>query len=169
MKKLVFASAVLLATFGASASDTHEENWEAGVALGRDYGEKRDIAAISVGAPLGAGFKAVLEFAKGRSGDVTESEGGETVTKHERGSDVYTLKVAKELFSVGHLEFGAALGMAHLSAASKSGEGVVAGVEAAYPLTHHVEAKVEVTRFFGNGSLSSTKANVVQAGLVYKF
>jgi hypothetical protein len=178
MMKKVFVASLVFAAWSAIAHEehgtSHEQHgsgWEMGLALGTDYGENRAITAVSVSAPLpvGHGYRAVFEYAKGTAGDVTEMEEGEPVTKHERASDVYSLKVSREFYSIGHLEFGAAAGIAHLSAASREGNGTVWGLEAAYPITSHVSAKVEVSRFYGYGAISDYQANVVQAGLAYKF
>lgn len=140
-----------------------------GLALGRDYGEHRNLVALSAAAPIGAGFKAIVEVARGRGANVTEEEGGETVVVHERGTTVVSLKAAKELFSLGHAEFGVSTGLARLSAATRSGNGIVAGLEAAYPLSPQLAAKLEATRFFGIGRFDDVRANVMQAGIVYSF
>jgi hypothetical protein len=177
MKK-VFVASLVLASLSAvaheehgTANEAHASGWELGLALGRDYAEKRNLTAISLSAPLpvGHGYRVVMEYAKGTAADVTEMEGEELVTKTERESYVYTMKIAREFYSIGHLEFGVAVGVAHLSAATREGNGGVWGLEASYPITSHVSAKIEASRFYGYGVISDYQANVVQAGLAYKF
>jgi len=157
MKKIIIATAIALSAVSAW-SEEHQSagSYELGVAAGKDYGTHENLTALSLGVPIGSsGFKGVLEYAKGRHG--------------EAGADVTSLKVAKEIFSVGHAEFGVAGGYAHSAALEESGNGWVVGAEATYPLTKKVSAKLEASRFYGVGSISHVKANVVQAGLVYKF
>lgn len=134
----------------------HEPTLELGLEGGVDSGSHQNFFAISVAKPIEhTGFKAVVEYADGRHGD--------------QGSNVTSLKVVKELFSVGHLEVGAVAGIAHAVEADKSGNGWVLGAEAAYPLNAWCDAKIEATRFNGVGKLNQEKSNVVQGGVVLKF
>ena len=109
MKKLslflIFAlacSSVWAAEESSSATEEEAGHWEAGIDGGKDYGSQENLVAISVAAPLGHGFKAIFEYADGRHGDL--------------GANVTLLKVGKELFSAGHVEFGVVAGVAHASA-----------------------------------------------------
>jgi hypothetical protein len=134
----------------------HEPTLELGLEGGVDSGSHQNFFAISAAKPIGhTGFKAVVEYADGRHGD--------------QGSNVTSLKMVKELFSVGHVEVGAVAGVAHAVESDKSGNGWVLGAEAAYPLNAWCDAKIEATRFTGVGNLSQEKSNVVQGGVVLKF
>ena len=170
MKKTIFKGLIVAALVGTSlacqAADAggaghsehggHEPTLELGLDGGVDSGSHQNFFAISIAKPIEhTGFKVLLEYADGRHGDV--------------GSNVTSVKMVKELFSVGHVEVGAVAGVAHAVEADKSGNGWVLGAEAAYPLNAWCDAKIEATRFNGVGKLNQEKSNVVQGGLVLKF
>ena len=166
MKKLSIILTILLSCSSAWAAEEHataEEHgsaeeqglWEVGIDGGRDFGAQQNLVAVSVAAPLGHEFKAILEYAAGRQGDL--------------GSNVSSLKVGKELLSAGPVELGVVAGLAYADALDDWGTGVVAGAEVVYSLTEKVAVKLEATRFFGEGRLSYNQANVVQGGIIFKF
>ena len=144
------------ASAGHAEHGGHEPTLELGLEGGVDSGSHQNFFAISVAKPIQhTGAKVVLEYANGRHGDL--------------GSNVTSLKLVKELFTIGHLEVGGVAGFAHAVEADKNGNGWVLGAEAAYPLTAWADAKIEATRFTGVGKLRDEKANVVQGGVVLKF
>jgi hypothetical protein len=166
MKRLSIILTILLSCSSAWAAEEHavaEEHgageeqgrWEIGIDGGMDYGSQQSLVAISAAAPLGEGYKAILEYAAGRHGDL--------------GSNVSSLKIGKEIFSASHFEIGIVAGVAYADALDDYGDGVVAGIEAAFPLSEQVALKIEATRFYGEGRLSYDQANVVQGGVIYKF
>jgi hypothetical protein len=85
------------------------------------------------------------------------------------GSNVSSLKIGKEIVSASYLEIGIVAGVAYADALDDYGDGVVAGIEAAFPLSEQVALKIEATRFYGEGRLSYDQANVVQGGVIFKF
>jgi hypothetical protein len=129
--------------------------WEAGLALGHDFGTDQTLWAISLARQLGGGLKAVFEYADGRHG-------------HE-GSRVTSAKLMKEVHRWGHVEFGLGLGLAYVSEAHENGWGVLAAAEAVYPITHRLAAKLEVSRLFGVGGFNETRATVLQGGVIVRF
>ena len=179
MKK-IFLLAALYISFGAfahGAGGTHESSgsegkgpveyerestFQLGLDGGYDFGSKQSSTAVSAALPLGeSGFKVVLEYSAGRHGD--------------KGSNVSIIKGVKELYSFSKCEFGAVLGFgrsSEIDAASGetvTGNGWIAGGEAAYEISKLYSWKVEATRFTGIGVLSGEAANVVQTGIIVKF
>lgn len=133
-----------------------ESTFQLGIDGGYDSYSGKNLVAVSAALPLGeSGFKVVAEYSAGRQGDV--------------GANVTILKGVKELYSIGRFEFGAVLGVAHSVEADVTGNGWVAGGEAAYDLSKLYSLKLEVTRFTGTGVLSDERSNVVQSGLIVKF
>jgi len=167
MKKLLIILTILLSCPSAWAVDhaaasaeergaaEEQGRWEIGIDGGNDYGSQQSLVAVSVAAPLGDGFKAILEYAAGRHGDL--------------GSNVSSIKIGKEIVSASYLEIGIVAGVAYADALDDYGDGVVAGIEAAFPLSEQVALKIEATRFYGEGRLSYDQANVVQGGVIFKF
>jgi hypothetical protein len=129
--------------------------WEAGVSVGHDFGSEQRLWAASLARHLGDGLKVEFEYADGRHGD--------------EGSKVTSLKLVKEFWRWHRMEFGAGLGGAYVNERHDHGWGVLASIEALYPITERWWAKLEVSRLFGVGGFNETRATVLQGGVVFKF
>lgn len=129
--------------------------WEVGAAYGRDLRAEESLWAVSIARTYGEGAKGVLEYADGRHGDA--------------GARVWTLKGFGGLGAWGGFEFGVGAGVSYLSEARESGWGALIALEAAYRLTHNLLARAEVSRTFAVSGDVALPANVVQAGLAWRF
>jgi hypothetical protein len=129
--------------------------WEVGAAYGRDLRAEESLWAVSIARTYGEGAKGVLEYADGRHGDA--------------GARVWTLKGFGGLGQWAGFEFGVGAGVSYLSEARESGWGALIALEAAYRLTHNLLARAEVSRTFSVSGDVLLPANVVQAGLAWRF
>lgn len=141
------------AQFLVAATQPH--GWEAGAAFGRDLRAEQSLWAVSIARIYGEGAKGVLEYADGRHGDA--------------GARVWTLKGFGRLGGWGDVEFGVGVGVSYLDEARDSGWGGLVALEAAYRLTHSLVARAEVSRTFAVSGDVLLPANVVQAGLAWRF
>jgi len=141
------------AQFLVSAQQPH--GWELGAAFGRDLRAEESLWAISVARTYGEGAKGVLEYADGRHGDA--------------GARVWTLKGFGSLGAWGGLEFAVGAGVSYLDEARESGWGALVALEAAYRLTRNLLVRAEVSRTFSVSGDVLLPANVVQAGLAWRF
>jgi hypothetical protein len=158
-KQTVGCAMLALATMSPVRAQVNEHvpahAWEAALAAGRDFDSNENLWAVSLGRLFGNGWKGVFEFADGKHGS--------------HGSYVTSLKAMKEVARWGHAEFGLGAGGAYVSEEHHNGWGVVVAAELAYPIAERWAAKLEASYLFGVGELSSLRAPVVQAGVVFKF
>jgi hypothetical protein len=141
------------AQFLTPAQQPH--GWEVGAAYGRDLRAEESLWAVSIARTYGEGARGVLEYADGRHGDV--------------GARAWKLKGFTGLGAWGGFEFGVGAGVSYLSEARESGWGALVALEAAYRLTHNLLARAEVSRTFSVSGDVLLPANVVQAGLAWRF
>ena len=141
------------AQFVIPAQQPH--GWEVGAAYGRDLRAEESLWAVSIARLYGEGAKGVLEYADGRHGDA--------------GARVWTLKGFGSLGEWAGFEFGIGAGVSYLSEARESGWGALIALEAAYRLTHTLLVRAEVSRTFSVSGDVLLPANIVQAGLAWRF
>ena len=162
MKPILAAGALALAfafaapaqaQFSTSVSQPH--GWELGAAYGRDLRAEDSLWAVSIARTYGEGARGVLEYADGRHGDI--------------GARVVSLKGFVRVGEWSGIELGFGAGASYLSEAKESGSGLLFALEAAYRLTHTLTARVEASRTFQLRGDVLLPANVVQAGLAWRF
>jgi hypothetical protein len=157
MKRHLAAGALLLAC-SAPALAQHPvampRAWEIGASYGRDMTAEESLWAVSVARNYGT-WKGVLEYADG-------SHGG-------AGSRVTSLKAFGLAGNLGGLEFGVGLGGSYVDEAGASGVGMLLAAEAVLPVTTQFAVRFEVSRTWELSDLRTLPANVVQAGLLWRF
>jgi len=157
MKKHLAAAALLVAcSVPAFAQHTAGAGhaWEVGAVYGRDMTAEESLWAVSIARNYGT-WKGVLEYADGRHGGA--------------GSRLTSLKAFGVAGQWSGVEFGVGLGGSYVDEAGDSGFGMLIAAEAVLPLTAQLAAKLEVSRTWGLSDLRSLPANVVQAGLLWRF
>jgi hypothetical protein len=160
MNRLLAAAALALALaapahaqYVIAAQQPH--GWELGAAYGQDLRAEESLWAVSIARIYGEGARGVLEYADGRHGDV--------------GARAWKLKGFTGLGAWGGFEFGAGAGASYLSEARDSGWGALVALDVAYRLTDTLLARAEVSRTFSVSGDVLLPANVVQAGLAWRF
>jgi hypothetical protein len=141
------------AQFRVAPQEPH--GWEVGAAYGRDLRAEESLWAVSIARTYGEGARGVLEYADGRHGDA--------------GARIWTLKGFGGLGTWGGLEFGVGVGASYLDEARESGWGALVALEAAFRLTSALRARAEVSRTFAVSGDVLLPANVVKAGLAWRF
>ena len=157
MKRHLAAGALLLAC-SAPAFAQHTaampRAWEIGASYGRDLTAEESLWAVSVARNYGT-WKGVFEYADGRHGGA--------------GSRVTSLKAFGLAGNLGGMEFGVGLGGSYVDEAGASGFGMLLAAEAVLPLTTQLALRFEVSRTWELSDLATLPANVVQAGLLWRF
>lgn len=147
---LVACSAPAHAQFTAAAPHA----WEVGAAYGRDMTSEESLWAVSIARHYGT-WKGVLEYADGLHG--------------RSGSRVTSLKAFGIAGQMSGVEFGVGLGGSYVDEAGASGFGMLVAAEAVLPITAQFAARLEISRTWGLSDLVTLPANVVQAGLLWRF
>lgn len=157
MKRYLTAGALMLACSApvhAQHSAAAGHLWEVGATYGRDLTAEESLWALSIARNYGT-WKGVLEYADGRHG------GG--------GSRVTSLKAFGLAGNWSGVEFGVGVGGSYVDEAGASGFGMLVAAEAVLPITAQLAAKLEVSRTWELSDLRTLPANVVQAGLLWRF